>query len=468
MRRVLTGLITIVFLCGTMQFVISQGVGATPTPTPKVTPKPTATPKPTLTPKPTVTPTPTPIPTPTPTLAPTPTPTSTPTPTPKPAAAIAPIVDGNSDFAADLYAKLVADAKGNVFFSPASIHTALAMTYVGAAGDTASQMMQTLHLPGDDAKLHSNFGSLLVRLNRPQVMNGQASYDLVVSNAIWGQKGYEFTPAFLDCLKTNYNSPLNDVDFAQSADARKTINDWVADKTKDKIKDLIPDGVLNNLTRMVLTNAVYFKSKWASTFPKDATADAAFQVSAGKSVTVPMMHQTHDLGYLETDDCQVLEMSYFMHDLSMFVLLPKKADGMAAVEKSLSAANFTKWSKDVEKTNVEVTMPKFQFTSQFGLADALKALGMTDAFDATKANFAGMTEKEKLFISAVIHKAFVAVDEDGTEAAAATAVVMGVMSAMPNPAQPKVFKADHPFVFYIRHNSTGEILFMGKVVNPKE
>jgi serpin B len=291
------------------------------------------------------------------------------------------------------------------------------------------------------------------------------AYQLVVANALWGQKGYAFKPDFTKLLEKSYGAGLNDVDFAQSKEAAKTINDWVAKQTKDKIKDLIPEAAITDLTRLVLTNAVYFKSNWDNKFTKAATKDAPFKLSTDKSLDVPMMHQRSHFGYVENDDLQVLELPYTQNELSMLVVLPRKDNGLADVEKTLTADIIEKWLKDKKHELVDVTMPKFTFSSEFGLAGTLKAMGMTDAFDAGKADFSGMTDKEKLCISAVIHKAFVAVDEDGTEAAAATAVMM-TGSAM-RVEQPKTFLADHPFVFIIRHNATGEILFMGRLANPK-
>jgi serpin B len=329
-------------------------------------------------------------------------------------------------------------------------------------------MEKTLHFTLSTDKLSVGYADLLDSLNSRRNNNWfeKPAYELLVANALWGQKGYEFKPAFTQLLQNNYGARLKDVDFAKTEQARKTINDWVAQQTKDKIKDLIPPGAVDNLTRLVLTNAIYFKGKWETKFAKEGTKDGQFKVTAEKSVDVPMMHQLHDFGYTENDDLQMLELPYIQNELSMVIMLPKKIDGLADLEKSLTAASVGKWLKEQRPTPVDVTLPKFTFSSEFMLKDTLKAMGMTDAFDGGKADFTGMTDKEKLFISKVIHKAFVAVDEEGTEAAAATAVVT-TPTACPPPEEPKVFKADHPFMFLIRHNSTGEILFMGRVANPK-
>lgn len=394
---------------------------------------------------------------------------------------VAAVVDGSSAFALDLYAKLAAGAKGNLLFSPGSIDTALAMTYAGARGQTADQMAKTLHfnLPAD--KLHPAYEWLIGQLNHaPSVdvysrgkTSTQPAYQLVVSNALWGQKGYDFKPDFTQLVAKSYSAAMKDVDFSTDA-ARQTINKWVADQTKDKIKDLIAPGVLDANTRLVLTNAVYFKSNWANEFEKSATKDGPFRSGyndprklASNSVDVPMMHRKGHYNYTENDDLQALELPYKSRQLSMIILLPRKADGLAALEKSLTAENLAKWLNALNTIeSVKVTMPKFTFSGEFSLKDVLTSLGMADAFNPATADFTGMTARKELFISAVIHKAFIAVDEAGTEAAAATAVAM-TLSAAPAPQEAKQFNADHPFIFLIRHNPTGEILFLGRVVSPK-
>ena len=382
------------------------------------------------------------------------------------AADVRSLTAGSNAFAFNLYAQL-AQAKGNLFFSPGSIDIALAMTYTGARGATAEQMAKTLHLDLAGDKLGPAAAALMKELNNPPEIAGKKAYQLSVANALWGQKGYAFLPQFTANLKENFQAPLEQVDFGQAEQAAKTINDWVAGQTNDKIKDLVPAAALSSVTRLVLTNAVYFKSEWANQFKKGATKDAPFKPSPGESVDVPMMHQTSHVGYVENDDLQAIEMSYKGRVLSMVIFLPKKTDGLAAMEKTLTAASVDKWLKDVPREEVHIALPRFKTTSQFELGKTLTAMGMTDAFGGS-ADFSGMTGKRDVFISAVIHKAFVDVDENGTEAAAATAVMMA-MSAMPGPrAEPKQFIADHPFVFLIRHNDTGEILFIGRVANPKE
>jgi len=400
-----------------------------------------------------------------------PVPARRPAPAPGPADKdAAAVVNGGNAFAIDLYAHLAAGEKGNLFFSPSSIHTALAMTYAGARGRTARQMADTLHFTLDEEKLHPAFAALLKKLNNPRRdYRRKLVYELVVANALWNQKGYPFRRDFIELVRSSYGGALNELDFQKQPEtSRRKINEWAAEQTRDKIKDLIPPGLITPLTRMVLTNAIYFKSNWMRKFRESATRDAPFHLSPSASIRAPMMHRQDRFGYSETETVQALELPYMYHDLSMIVLLPRKVDGLAALERDLTAENLTRWLRRIRNESVRVTLPKFRYTSRFSLAETLKAMGMTDAFVFRAADFSGMTTVEELFISDVIHKAFVAVDEEGTEAAAATAVGMATGAAMPRPAQPKVFKADHPFVFLIRHRATGGILFLGRVANPKE
>jgi len=391
------------------------------------------------------------------------------------------IVEGNNNFALKLYAKLRA-REGNLFFSPYSISTALAMTYAGARGETETQMAEVLHfptatklvaepkggmmaLPGWERKqFHSAFGRTIKDINNRGKKGG---YELSTANALWGQKDYGFLKEFLELIKINFDGGLNEVDFVGDTEsARRTINTWVGKKTRDKIKNLIPKGVLNRLTRLVLTNAIYFKGNWASQFKEDRTKDAPFTLASGEKVDVPMMNQTADFNYMETEDFQGLELPYVDNELSMIILLPKRVGGLAEFEKTLILRNFSRWLVKLRKCKVIVSVPKFRMTSQFRLADVLKSMGMTDAFVPDVADFSGMNGKKDLFIWAVIHKAYVDVNEEGTEAAAATGVVVGLTSV--GPTKIAVFRADHPFLFLIRDNRSGSILFIGRLMNPKE
>ena len=368
------------------------------------------------------------------------------------------VVLGNNGFALELYAKLCG-REGNLFLSPFSISTALAMTYAGARGETEAQMAKVLHFALGQKRLHPAFEELITGLYAEKKKQG---YQLVVANALWGQEGYGFLKEFLELTRTYYGAGLHELDFKGATEpARKTINTWVERKTKGKIKDLIKPGVLSALTRLVLTNAIYFKGDWASKFKEGETKESPFTLLSGKKVTVPMMNQTEEFKYMEDEKLQALELPYVGDKLSMVVFLPRKIDGLGDLEKSLTVESLSKWLRALRKRKVIVLLPKFKMTSEFGLADVLRSLGMTDAFSLPPADFSGMDGKKDLFISAVIHKAFVEVNEEGTEAAAATAVVMGLTAVMPE--QPPVFRADHPFTFIIRETESNSILFMGRV-----
>jgi serpin B len=287
-------------------------------------------------------------------------------------------------------------------------------------------------------------------------------YQLSVANALWGQKGYGFLPGFLKLTKDNYGAGLQEIDFSGATEeSRQRINKWVEEKTKEKIKDLIKKGMLTAETKLVLTNAIHFKGDWASQFKKDQTREEAFKVSAENSSKVPMMHQKGLFGYFEARDFQMLEMPYEGKELSMVVLLPKKVDGLAALEKELTLDTLTGWIGKLHRTEVIVSFPKFQTTAEFVLNDALLNLGMKKAF-STAADFSGMNGESDLFISKVIHKAFVDVNEQGTEAAAATAVILDPSAIKDDP----VFRADHPFLFLIRDTRSGSILFLGRLMKP--
>jgi serpin B len=372
--------------------------------------------------------------------------------------AIPGVVKGNNEFAFDLYGQL-RPKDGNLFFSPESISTALAMTYGGARGDTADEMAKALHFGLPKTMLHPGFGALIKELNGEGKKRG---YQLSVANALWGQKGEGFKDDYLKLTKDTYGAGLKEVDFAGNAEAaRKEINAWVEKQTQDKIKDLLAPGVIDPLTKLVLTNAIYFKGDWQSQFKKDQTRDEVFH--GASDAKTPMMHQTAKFRYHEADDVQLLEMPYGGKELSMVVLLPKKVDGLAGLEKSLTADRLAGWLGKVREQEVIVTLPKFKMTSEFSLNGALEALGMKKAFQMPGADFSGINGKDDLYIKAVVHKAFVDVNEEGTEAAAATGVVVGVKSV---PAAKPEFRADHPFVFLIRDTRNGSVLFLGRLVAP--
>ncbi len=386
------------------------------------------------------------------------------------------VVKGDNEFAFDLYAKL-RNKEGNLFFSPYSISTALALTYCGARGQTETQMAGVLNFPffakpgpaissklkSDRQKFASAFGKIIKDMNSRGEKGG---YELRIANALWGQKDYDFLEEYTKLIKNNFDGQLNEVDFIRATEAaRKTINKWVEKKTNKKITNLIQKGVLDSMTRLVLTNAIYFKGNWARQFKKDKTKDAPFTLDDGEKIETAMMNQTAEFGYMETASFQGLDLPYVDDELSMIILLPKKNDDLDELEKTLTVENLSKWLKKLYKREVVVSAPKFKMTSQFSLASVLKSMGMTDAF-SSNANFSGMNGRKDLFISAVIHKAYVDVNEEGTEAAAATGVTMKLTSV--GPSRIPVFRADHPFLFLIRDNHTGSILFIGRVMNPKE
>lgn len=381
-----------------------------------------------------------------------------------PAAEKSPVVEDNNAFAFDLYAQL-RNREGNLFFSPFSVSTALAMTYAGAREKTAEEMAKTLHFTTEGKLLHPEFSRLIGDLNTRGKTQG---YQLSVANALWGQKGKTPLPEFLKLTEANYGAGFREVDFAASEEARKTINQWVATNTQDKIKDLIAPGVLDESTRLVLANAIYFKGDWGNPFKKEATRPDDFKISAEKKVSVPMMNQQTPLDYVDDGDLQVVSKPYKGGDLSMVILLPKKVDGLVEIEKSVSVKALNGWLAKLHNEDVVLTLPKLTISADLELGDTLGAMGMPLAFETNRADFSGMNNKEPFFISKVIHKAFTHVDERGTEAAAATVVLMAPGSAAPADVKPPIiFKADHPFLFLIRDNRTGSILFLGRVMNPK-
>ncbi len=389
---------------------------------------------------------------------------------------LAALVTGNNTFALDAYQTIKGD--GNMFFSPYSISIALAMTYAGARNTTEQQMADTLRFTLPQDRLHPAFNSLDLELHqRGQGAKGKddKGFRLNIVNAIWGQKNFTFLQDFLDVLAENYGAGIRLLDFRNAPDpSRITINDWVSQQTEGKIKDLIPKGAIDAMTRLVLTNAIYFNATWQNAFEKGNTSDGIFHLLNTGEVTVPMMHQTERFTYTEDADYQAVQLPYDGRELSMLVLLPKEGR-FAAFESSLDAAAVDAIVQNLSGKEVQLTMPKFEFTSGFGLNKALRDMGMPlafippvpDACSPQNADFSGMDGSCDLYISDVIHKAFISVDETGTEAAAATAVIVGV-SAVPMPEEPVIMTIDRPFIFLIRDMETGTILFLGRVLNPAQ
>ena len=367
------------------------------------------------------------------------------------------IVKAGNDFAVRIFRQLT-DEKGNLFFSPSSIHTALSMTLAGAKARTEQQMQKVLSF--STAAPHKGYAKLLKAL----APGKRAGYELRVANALWGQKDYPWLKDFLAATKDNYGAGLREVDYAATEAARKTINDWVEGRTDKKIKDLIPTGVLDSLTRLVLTNAIYFKGVWTTQFDKKATRSADFTTLGGKKIKSPLMHRRGRYGYMSDrkTGLQIASIPYKGGELSMVVLLPKSPEDLAALTATLRADHLAGWIAAMRKQEIDLFLPRFRMTSSFRLKDVLVKMGIVDAFSRTAADFSGMNGRKDLYISAVIHKAFVDVNEEGTEAAAATAVVVPTENIHITP----VFRADRPFLFLIRHNPTGAILFMGRVTEP--
>ncbi len=379
------------------------------------------------------------------------------------------LAQANNQFALDLYGQ-VKNAPGNIFLSPYSLSTALAMTYAGARENTARQMAHTLHFGMEGNKLHAAFAALQDRMAAIQ-KTGQVQ--LAVANSLWPEESRVFLQPYLDLAKTYYGVAITPLDYRNAPEAaRLTINAWVEDRTRNRIKDIITS--LKPDTRMVLVNAIYFKGNWLSQFSKEATQDQPFHLAADKTVSAPLMtfkQKVPEFGYWEDETLQALELPYVGNDLSMVILLPRNKDGLTDQEGTLTAANLTKWTGHLKKQKVTVYLPRFRLTwGTTDLKDGLAALGMVDAFDPEKADFSGMDGNKPghgqdwLCISRVLHKAFVEVNEEGTEAAAATAVVMIRLTGMPAPSP--TFRADHPFLFLIRERQTGSILFMGRLADP--
>jgi serpin B len=369
------------------------------------------------------------------------------------------VVRGMTEFGLDLYGRLATE-RGNVFFSPYSISTALAMAHAGARGQTAEQMAAVLHLPAGGGR--TGFAMLTRELTGT---GRDRAEQLFTANALWGQRGLKLQPSFSDTLQLYFDAGLHEVDFVRATEkARGTINAWVDKQTRGHIRDLLAPGSLTPETQLVLTNAVYLNARWDCPFEKSDTSKGPFQVTADRKLRVPMMNQTAYFNYMETDSLQGLELLYRGNHLSLVVLLPRRPDGLAELEQALTPRNLSRWLKQLNAEQTIVALPRFQTTTTCQLASTLQAMGMKLAF--TSGDFSRMVADERLVINAVVHKAFVAVDEQGTKAAAATAVELKKEEADPRRPKPKVFRADHPFIFLIRDRRSDCILFLGRVVDP--
>jgi serpin B len=408
------------------------------------------------------------------------------------------LVRGNTEFALEIYSKLKKE-KGNIFFSPYSISSAMGMVYAGARGETEKQMAKTLRFSLNQQDIHPAFAHIFASMNA-EVNKIQKSEDnqifpiklykklfasksgdigLFLANSLWVQQEYKLLGEYLALTEKYYGASVTPVDYIHATEkASELINQWVSDKTGNKINDILQPGTLDSLTRLVLVNAICFKGKWDKPFEKRWTRDEPFYLSASKSVKVPMMRLDASFECVDTDDgLQILRIPYQGYGFSIIVLLPKKIDGLGEIESRLSAENLDEWIQllDVYHGSVSVYLPRFRMTSSFGLNTVLQQMGMSDAFSMKKADFSGMNGKnctgvnpDCLYISAVIHKAYVDVDEEGTEAAAATTGKMAKTSAPNLPKVPTIFRADHPFLFLIQEHQSGSILFMGRVTDPSK
>ena len=367
------------------------------------------------------------------------------------------LVAGNNAFALDLYGELRGE-KGNLFFSPFSISTAFAMLHAGARTQTEAEMAQVFRFPLAQDRLHLLYRELLASLDRGTAFEG---YRLSVANRLWGQVGYGFLPDYLAVTRDAYGAPLEPLDFAADPEAcRGTINDWVAEKTEDRIRDLMPRGSIDSLTRLVLTNAIYFKGTWETQFDAEKTAKAPFFVTPGAPVSADMMTVEAEFASGAVDGVSILELPYEGEDLSMIVLLPEELDGLPALEERLTPENLESWVGGLAAREQTVHLPRFEMTRFFPLNETLAGMGMPSAFDPASADFSGINGLRNLCVQAAVHKAFVKVNEEGTEAAAATGISMGETSVPPS------FTANRPFLFLIRDNVTGSILFLGRVTDP--
>jgi serpin B len=374
-----------------------------------------------------------------------------------------PAVVADNAFATDIFGQL-RETPGNICISPFSISSALDMTSAGAEGQTAVQMLGMLHWTDDRNQLPTAAAALSAEIlaNRDKPTAAQ----IEIANALFGQKEYPYRKEFLDLLSQRYQAELQPVDFVRHSDqALKQINDWAAKKTADKIQQALPASAVTSNTRLVLVNAVYFKGKWVEPFEKQATQDQPFFTTSTDSVKVPMMKQKQHLAYMEDKNLQAVEVPY-NGGFSMVLILPRDRDGLAAVEKSLTAERVESTLHALKWGEVELSLPRFRMECEYDLNKPLEKLGMTDAFNPQKADFTGISSIEQLCISEVHHKTFIAVDEEGTEAAAVTSVGVRAMAMAPA-REFATFRADHPFLFLIRHQSTRAILFMGRVSNPQ-
>lgn len=371
------------------------------------------------------------------------------------------LVQDNSAFAFNLY-KQLRTSKGNLSFSPYGISTAMALVHAGARGDTEKQITQTLCFTLEKNNLHQEFAGLQDRLNQIQQAG---DIKLFIANSLWPQKDYELLDEFLLLAGKYYGISITPVDYEQAKDiTARTINAWIESKTENKIKDLIHPKELSELTRFILANTIYFKGDWENQFNPDFTQNKPFYVLPNKFVKTPMMSQLEYVKYAQLKTLQIVQIPYLGNDISMLILLPNKRDGLEQIEQSLSVDNLDFWRQRLKDGRVNIILPKFTMTCTYDLRKAFEDMGMVDAFKYPIADFSGMDGSRELCIGLIKHKVLVNVNEAGTEAAAATVVMMEAGYSPPQSLP--VFRADHPFLFIIQENKTGCILFIGRVINP--
>jgi serpin B len=371
------------------------------------------------------------------------------------------VARSNAQFAFDVY-HLLCQQSGNLFFSPSSIATTLAMAYAGARGETSAQMERVLHVVTEEEETHSGFAALESIIADIQE---EGLVRLDSANSLWPQAAHPILADYLRLVERYYGTSVTPVDYSNGPAAARLINGWIEQHTKGHIRDLVPAS-LDPLTRLILVNAIYFRGKWLYPFDADFTDDARFSISRWRSTTVPMMRQTDEFRYAQVDGLQMLELPYAGQDLAMLVLLPESHKGIGSVEQRLSGDILQQWCELLQPARVQLSLPRFRMDRQFELSSVLTTLGLRDAFHDKRADFSGIDGGAgRLYISQVMHKAFVDVDEIGTEAAAAT-VLMEFGRSIFDRTKPVVFRADHPFLLAIRERSEGNILFLGRVSNP--
>ncbi|XP_038054978.1 serpin B6-like [Patiria miniata] len=378
----------------------------------------------------------------------------------------------SNTFASNLFRVLTegGSSNNNIFFSPMSISTALAMTFMGVRGETASQMSQVLHFNIlEESVLHQSFADLSA-----QSYYADAPFTLIAANRLFGQKGLDVLATFVDDSKKHYGASMETLDFIGDGEgSRQHINSWVEKQTANRIKDLLAAGSIDDLTCLVLVNAIYFKGAWGTKFKVSNTFSEKFHISVTEDINVPMMHQTDKFNYARDDSVSssILELPYLKKEMSMFIVLPDQLDGLADVQKKLSQEKIDSWVTEAhmrERSTVIVSLPKFTLEQDFVLNDVLRKMGMNDPFDADKADFSGMTGDKDVFISKVIHKAFLDVNEEGSEAAAITTFKMNWRCLDLPSKNPPEFKADHPFLVFIYDIKSKAVLFMGQLCKPKQ